>query len=330
MLKELVVEPETNEINNMAMGGTELMMNRLYKSIKPELLSKFQIIPSRVRDLEQSKVRILYCHDLPQDPESQHLANGGWGKFHKIVFVSNWQMQQYISYYDIPWERCLVLQNAIKPIPDHDKPTDKITLGYWSTPHRGLELLVPVFEKLCEKHDNIELEVFSSFKLYGWEQRDEPFQPLYEHMKQNPKIHYHGTVKNEDIRTAIRKIHILAYPSVWIESSCLVLMEAMSGKCLPIHPNLGALYETSANWSYMYQWHEDPNKHASVFYNILDQAIETYWENDLQSRISSMKSYTDIFYNWEYRAAQWEGLLKALENEPTKIEEKQMFHYKVV
>lgn len=329
-IKTEVLVPETNEVNEKAKGGTELMMDRLYNTIDPELLKKFQIIPSRVRDLDQTKVRILYCHDLPQDPESEHLANGGWEKFHKIVFVSNWQMQQYVAYYNIPWDRCLVMQNAIIPIEDHEKSREKIVLGYWSTPHRGLEILYPVFEKLCEKYDNLELEVYSSFELYGWKNRDEPFLPLYEKLKANPKVRYSGAVNNQTIRDALPGIHILAYPSIWLETSCLVLMEAMSAKCLPIHPNIGALYETAANWTYMYQWNEDVNKHASIFYNILDQAISTYWNDDTQSRINSMKSYADIFYNWNYRKVQWEGLLRAMENEPPIIESKPVFHYKVV
>lgn len=324
------VKYESNEVSKMAKGGTELMMERIYNTIDPELLSKFQIIPSRVRELDNSKVRLLYCHDLPQDPESQHLANGGWKKFHKIIFVSNWQMQAYISYYDIPWERCIVLQNAIKPIVDHEKNPDTMVLGYWSTPHRGLDILVPVFEKLSEKYPKLELEVFSSFNLYGWPERDKEFEGLFERCKANPKIKYHGSVENKIIRESLRRIHIMAYPATWIETSCLCLMEAMSAKCLAIHPNLGALYETAANWTYMYQFHEDPNKHANLFYNILDQTIDKYWEKELQSRVASTKTFTDIFYNWEYRKRQWEGLLEALKDEPTELQvEKPTFHYRV-
>lgn len=325
-----LVVPETNEVNAKAKGGTELMMERIYSSLDPELLSKFQIIPSRVRELDENKVRILYSHDLPQDPESEHLKNGGWKKFHKIVFVSNWQMQFYISYYNIPWERCVVLPNAILPIPEHDKPKDKITLGYWSTPHRGLDIVVPVFEKLAEKYENLELEVFSSFKLYGWPDRDKPFEELFERCRNHPRIKYHGAVDNKTLRYRLTKIHILAYPSTWLETSCLVLMEAMSAKCLPVHPNLGALFETAANWSYMYQFDEDINKHANIFYSVLDQTINTYWTDDVQSRIMSAKSYADIFYNWEYRKKQWESFLNSIKDEPTKIpEEKAVFHYKV-
>jgi hypothetical protein len=41
------------------------------------------------------------------------------------------------------------------------KSKERIKLIYHTTPHRGLQILVPVFEKLCEWHDDIELDVFS-------------------------------------------------------------------------------------------------------------------------------------------------------------------------
>ena len=167
---------DINEISANSKGGTELMIEGLSSRLDPELLTNFQIIPSRVREIDDSKIRVYWLHDLPGDPESGHLKNGGHSKFHLLVFVSNWQMQQYISYYRIPWSKCFVIENAITPIEDEliSKPSEKINLIYHTTPHRGLEILIPVFEKLSEKYDNIHLDVYSSFKIYGWETRVEP------------------------------------------------------------------------------------------------------------------------------------------------------------
>ena len=319
-----------DEVSAKAMGGTELMGSRLESSIDPELLSNFQIIRSRVRDLDETKVRILWLHDLPGDPESEHLANGGWKKFHKLVFVSNWQMQAYINYYNIPWSHCVVMPNAITPVEYHEKPADVIRFAYWSTPHRGLNILVPVFAKLAEKYDNIELDVYSSFKLYGWEDRDKPYEELFEACRNHPKINYHGTVSNEELREGLKQAHIFAYPSTWVETSCLCLMEAMSAGLLCVHSNLGALYETGANWTSMYQFIEDPNDHAAHFYKHLDDAI-TYLNNEaIQSRIASQKGYADVFYNWDIRAQQWAALLQSLVNEPREIpKEEAVFQYSV-
>ena len=61
---------EINEASKNTKGGTELMAERLREAIPFELLDKFQIIPSRVRSLDESKVRVFWCHDLPNDGES--------------------------------------------------------------------------------------------------------------------------------------------------------------------------------------------------------------------------------------------------------------------
>jgi glycosyltransferase involved in cell wall biosynthesis len=323
---------EVNELSKNARGGTELMLERLHSSINKDLIENFQIIPSRVRELDETKIRVLWLHDLPGDPESEHLKNRGWEKFHKLVFVSNWQMQAYVQHYNIPWSHCIVLQNAIQPL-DFDlstKTRDKIRLIYHTTPHRGLNILVPVFKKLCETHDNIELDVYSSFKIYGWESRDEQYKQLFDDCKNTPNINYHGFVPNEEIRTSLTRSHIFAYPSIWTETSCLALIEAMSAGNICVHPNLGALYETAANWTHMYQWNENPSQHANMFYSILDSAIKelnSLSDDQYRNKIMTQKSYTDIFYQWNIRKMQWEALLYSLIDLPREIP-KQQFVYK--
>ena len=96
-------------------------------------------------------------------------------------------------------------------------------------------------------------------------------------------------------------------------------MEAMSAGMLCVHPNFAALYETSANWTNMYQWNEDPNQHASHFYAALDASIESLNNEGVQSRLLSQKSYANVFYNWQLRGFQWEQFLISLLNEPRQI-----------
>lgn len=324
----------TDELSKNALGGTELMKYGLRDRLGEEFLEDFQIICSRVRELDESKIRVLWCHDLPEDPESKHLANGGWKKFHKIVFVSNWQAQRYIEKYNIPWSRTTVLLNAIDPLPAEStgKPKDgKINLIYHTTPHRGLNILVPVFQKLVEKHDNIHLDVFSSFQIYGWPDRDKQFEPLYEQIRNDPNMTYHGYKPREEVHTALQQAHIFAYPSVWLETSCISLMEAMSAGCMCVHPNFGALPETAANWTMMYGWQENMQEHASMFYSVLDSAIEIMKEDDnYQVKLKGQKSYADLFYSWELRVAQWRSLLDSLRDMPRELSTSsgQFFEYR--
>lgn len=315
-----------DKFSGAAKGGTELMKQRLEEAIPTELLDKFQIFVSRVHEeLSDKHVRVLWLHDLPGDPESEHLKNGGWKKFHKLVFTSNWQMNAYIQAYSIPWSKCIVIHNGIKPIDftDTDKDRSTIRLVYTPTPHRGLNILYAVFERLANEYDNIQLDVFSSFKLYGWDQRDEPYKELFDKLKEHPKVNYYGTVPNEELRDHLSKSHIFAYPSIWQETSCLCLIEAMSAGLFCVHPNFGALPETSANWTHMYQWHEDMNEHANIFYNVLKTAIEdvkNLTNEDYVNKIRTQKAYTDVFYNWDMLKLQWNALLEGLQNEPTTID----------
>jgi UDP-glucose:(glucosyl)LPS alpha-1,2-glucosyltransferase len=316
---------EVPDMASKAMGGTELMMRALYDGRLPrELLQEFQIIPGRVRDLDSNKIRLLWMHDLPNDPESQHLADGGWSKFHKLVFVSQFQMQAYIQHFNIPWSKCVVMSNAINPLEQiKDKPTDKIKIIYHSTPHRGLNILYSVFEKLAENQPDIELDVYSSFSLYGWEERDESFKELFDLINVHPQCNYYGAVSNEDVRAAVSQSHIFAYPSIWPETSCLCLMEAMSAGALCVHPNYAALPETAANWTLMYQWQDDINAHANMFYGCLGTAIDLIRtdRDNTNMRLGNQKGYVDLFYGWELRTRQWKAMLESMLNEPRHIVE---------
>jgi len=316
-----------NEISTKSFGGTEQMGRRLEKSLDKDLLKNFQIILSRVRDLDEDRVRILYLHDLPNDPESQHLKDEGWKKFHKIVFVSYWQQEAYINHFEIPHSHTTVIQNAIEPInrlPETpDRPEDQLNIIYHTTPHRGLEILVPVFERLAKKHDNVHLDVYSSFGVYGWKQRDEPYKPVFDKIKAHDHMTYYGYQPNEKVREALLQAHIFAYPSIWPETACLSLIEAMSAGCMCVHSDYGALPETAANWTVMYDFHQDPSAHASRFFSVLDDIVSGWKEHKetINIKLAGQKSYCDLFYNWENRKPKWEMLLKSLVDAPRKIEQ---------
>lgn len=311
---------ETNELSRNAKGGTELMLEALHSKIPQDLLQHFQIIPSRVREVDDSKIKIYWLHDLPGDPESEHLKQGGWNRFDKLVFVSNWQMQAYQKHYGLPWHKCVVLHNAIEPIPWVDKPTDKLKFVYHTTPHRGLNILLPVFDQLSKEFDNIELDVYSSFKIYGWEQRDEPYKELFDFCEKHPKINYHGVVPNDEVRKALQQAHFYAYPNTWQETSCISMIEAMSAGCFCIHPNYAALYETASNWTWMYQWHENHRDHARVFYELTRNAVQIYNSEDITTTMKAQKAYIDAFYSWQNREVQWTNLLISLLKEIKRID----------
>ena len=266
------------ELSKNSRGGTEMMRNRLLENIRHDLLKDFAIHFSRPRDIPQDVKNILYCHDLAEDPENRILQDGGCQKFDHFVFVTAWQRDQYITYFKIPYSKCTVIHNAIEKkfeLPDKDKDYSTIRFIYHTTPHRGLELLVPIFEALTDEYENIHLDVYSGFGIYGWEQRDEPYKGLYSRIEASKQMTYHGVKSNDEVLEALSKSHIFLYPNVWKETSCIALIEAIKHGLLCIHPNYGGLTETASNATTMYDWTEDTKYHANFAYSVAKQVLET-------------------------------------------------------
>lgn len=325
---------EENEISKNANGGTEISKRTLSKYINEELSSHFQVIPSRVRELNQSKIRIYWQHDLPEDPEISHLKDSySRDRFHKFVFVSNWQLQEYITKLNFPQdEKVTVIENPIEPFEHVEKINDKINLVYFSTPQRGLNILVPVFKELCSKYPNAHLHVFSSFKLYGWEEPDKQFFSLFKEIEEHPQMTYYGSVSQAELRERLKTMHILAFPSIWKETSCRVLIESMSAGLMCVHPNYGALPETSGGLTTMYQYHDDYTSHANVFAKYLDHAMSVVNSEEAQNYFRFVKMYADSKYDISKISSQWnvmmEQLLKQYPTEETRKIQEEVFFYK--
>ena len=330
---------ERNEINQNSKGGTETVMEGIIQRVEeeaPGLLQDFQIIASRVRQIKEDKIRIYHLHDLPEDPETNHLKQeSSRDRFHKLVFCGHWQYNQFITKLNIPQDdKSVVIETPIDPIPFIEKPKDDINLIYTSTPQRGLELLYPVFEKLCEKYHNIYLHVFSSFKIYGWEDADKKYQTLFDKLEAHPKIIYHGFKSNEQVRTQLQQSHIFAFPSIWSECNSRSLIEAMSAGLMCVHPNLAGLSDTSGGLTFQYQFDQNVNKHANKFYHALDHAIEVVNQPEMQQYFKFVKAYADSRFNWKKIIGQWQDTLNALkfgypsqQSRSLKKDEGPMFHY---
>lgn len=299
------------------MGGTEMMAKRLITNIDGELLSKVQIHVSRPeRNRNENKPQILWAHDLADDPAVSSLETEA-NRYDRFVFVSYWQRDQFIHRFGLPYSKCNVIENAIETEfdPHLKKPTEQIRFIYHTTPHRGLELVVPIFNRLCELHDDIHLDVFSSFGVYGWEQRDEPYEHLFQSIRDHPHMTYHGAKSNDKVIKALKKSHIFLYPSIWKETSCIALIEAMNSGCFCIYPSYGALPETGSFKSNvgMYDYHEDLHANANRALNIANLVLQNQRRDPTYIQDVATR-YTSLFpkYSIPVYKSKWETLLKTL------------------
>jgi UDP-glucose:(glucosyl)LPS alpha-1,2-glucosyltransferase len=307
---------ELNELSRNANGGTELMLRRLHNTLDPELLAKFQIIPSRIREIDPERKTILWLHDVPGE-ETKLLADAEYRRqFAKIVMVSDWQMQMFNICSGLPFSECEVIRNGIEPIALQPKPDpdECLHIIYHTTPQRGLNILLAAFERLAATMGNLHLHVYSSFSAYGWPEKDEPYLPLFEWCRQHPNVTYYGFQPNDVVRRALQTSHIFAYPSVWHETSCIAAIEAMSAGNLVVVPNYGGLIDTCNRWAFDYQWTENPSDHVNQFTAALSETIIACRSQKarIAEHIAAQKAFTDRFYNWALLAPKWDRLLRSL------------------
>lgn len=307
---------EFDDFSKPAMGGTEIIKYELQERLPQELLSKFQIICDRITTLDSNKIRLFWVHNTADQVDTRHLANRGWEKFHKIIFISHYQKEDYQRTYGIPPSHCVVIPHGITPIEEIEKSKD-LQLIYCSTPHRGLSLLIDVFEEIVEDCD-ISLRVHSSYSIYGWNERQQEFEnsSLYKRMNQHPRIQNLGFTKHDELLKSFSQSHIFAYPCVYKETFCLSLLEALSSKCLAVHPDYSCLPETASNWSLMYSHHENPIQHKEIFKKALINAIENY--SSYEEHLNKQKEYIDSFYDWNVIIPRWISFLENIQNTKPK------------
>lgn len=291
------------------LGGSEILNNNLLKYTGQDWQKTVNLVLS-VCDpayIDPSRVNVIWQHLAYDQGAIRGMADNNFIQaVDHFVYVSDWQRQQFEQRFATNLSENHVIKNAIEPIEFKEKPTDKIKLIYTSTPNRGLEVLLKAF-KILDRRD-IELTVFSSNIIYGKGYSNQlagAHDHLFHQCKTTPGIVYRGYAMNKAVRQALRSSHILAYPSIYEETSCLAAIEAGAAGCKIVTTNLGALPETCNSWAtYVdYQYGDDLDLLAERFAQTLNYEIDKYWENSYT--IKDQSDWFNDHYSWNHRAQQW-------------------------
>lgn len=260
-------------------GGTDKMGRLFIKNIPKHFYDNCQIhVGKLTENINFNKKQILWVHDHHLD-EHTPILSYNWDHY---VFVSSWQRDQFVGRYQIPYSKISVIENVIDFIPQKtNKPKESINLVYSSVPDRGLDILYDVFCKLDKEIDNLFLTIYSSFQLYGWSDFDKSFLTLFEKLSNHKKINFKRFVDSHDAVLGSKyNSHLFVYPCTWWENSCISLIESIACGCICIHPNIGALPETSAGRSITYDFTENKDEHVQRCYDITRSTILKLQNNE--------------------------------------------------
>lgn len=293
------------------MGGSEIIYNNIKNSL-PDYFNDINLIISRtdLESIDSSKKNVLMQQLDIDQPAVQNITNPAfYNKINHIVFVSNWQCDRFRNKFNIWGEKSSVIKNAAHKVDKNYTKPQKIKLIYTSTPWRGLNVLLEAFKLIS--HKEVELDLYTSTKIYGakfYEENDKEFYHLYEMANSMPNVTLHGYADNKTIYEALQNSHILAYPSIFQETSCIAAIEAAMCGCVPVVTNFGALYETLGDWGRYVQIDNNMQRLVTNYAKKLEQEIDNYWSEETQKRLHNQKIYYDKFYSWEARIPEWKNL----------------------
>ena len=291
-------------------GGSESQLRLLLKYLPDESFKDINIILNNTNfDLiEKDKVNVLWMHHFVNQKEAKNLASKDFlNKLDWIVYNSNWNLEQHIKYFQIPSEKSLVIRNAIEKINFIEKPKNKISLIYHTTPWRGLKILLNVFKKL--NLDNVELDVCSSTIIYGKKFDSilgKTYEELFNDCKNTKNVNYFGFLKNEEIIEKLKKVHIFSHPSTWPETSCIAAIESMAAGCEVVTTNLGALNETCSPFGKIINFEKNPEDLEKKYSEALLDSIKNFWSEKTQKKLKLQRETINSTYSWNVRSKEWE------------------------
>jgi glycosyltransferase involved in cell wall biosynthesis len=328
VLKNLKKVRERQSIHMNPKGGTEILKEQLLAQLPKESLEGINLIGSICNPtlVEKDKINILWQHLSYDQPNVYNMRDRKFvDSIDYFIYVSHWQYNKFREVYKIPEYKSFVIKNATHAFEPVEKKqlmitSDKIKLLYTSTPWRGLAVLIKAIEILNKKREDFEVDIYSSTKIYGSifdENEKDKFTALFDKCKNTPNVNYHGYTFNGEIRKAVQDAHIYAYPSIFEETSCLAVIEAMAAGCHVVTTNYGTLPETCGEFATMIEFDSSGQNLIERYAETLNSVIDNYRNNLYKDDLEMQIKYYNKNYSWETRIQEWINFLNYVRTKKT-------------
>jgi glycosyltransferase involved in cell wall biosynthesis len=306
-------------------GGTEILKEQLISQLDSKSIEGINLIGSICHPslVKKDKINVLWQHLSYDQPNVQYMRDRKFvDSIDYFIYVSHWQYNKFREHFQIPEHKSFIIKNATYGFEEEPKKNKegKIRLAYTSTPWRGLAIFIKAIEILNKTRDDFEVDIFSSTKIYGsaFEESEKgKFDALFEKCKNTKNVNYLGYGLNTQIIDLLKDTHIYAYPSIFEETSCLAVIEAMSAGCHVVTTNYGALPETCAEFATMIEFDSSVQNLIERYAQTLNSVIDNY-KNDLYKDDLEMQTkYYNKYYSWNTRIQEWKNFLNYVRQQKT-------------
>ena len=300
-------------------GGTEIQLEYLHKYVDKDLLNKVQIttsVPEKT-PIDPTKINVLWVHNSYDQPNLYPWFKNKLNhrKYDWYVFNSHWTYEKYRLMFDIPTDISVVIKNGFDDdliVKSEFKPKEKLKLIYTSTPWRGLDVLLKAMEQI--KTDKVELDIYSSTQIYGdafKKVNDDQFIKLYDKAKSLKYVNYKGYTNHKELMKVLHTYDCYVHPSTFEETFCLAAMESLAAGLVAMTTDLGALYETCAEFPIYVPYLKDKEALAKQFAEAIDMLPDLISNVD-ENRMKFQMQYYRQYYHWKVIKTYWERFLNGI------------------
>jgi glycosyltransferase involved in cell wall biosynthesis len=322
-LMEAVLNPD-------GVGGTEIM-GRAWQDLvlpaAPDLADWHWCVIPGDNVIAPDSSNIVWLHPHHMEAGLEQLMDKQFQKhFKAYVFVSDWQYERFVQQFQMPAEKCYVLKNATQPFEPHKKPEgNTLQLIFHSNPIRGLDVLLESLKLIPE--EDLELHIFHEIdpeeRIKQYQQGLQTYEYAHINSQEQEFLRYclrlanedkrvirHTRTNNSKIREQLMNTHIFAYPTYFMETSCICMIEALCTGCSVLSSNLAALPETGLGFARHYGFIPDRGLHIQRFTRELKRTITEYREGKFDNK--QQVEVCNKYYSWETRVQDWVQFSKEL------------------
>ena len=283
-----------------------------------------------VADLPVGAKRLaLWCHDhsYPGILTEERAA-----KFDDIVVLSEWERDRFARLYPFLKSKLRIIRNgiAVRDLDGSSRYPDarrsfaerKPRAIYSSSADRGLDVLLEVWPAIRERAPEAELHVFYGWDTFDrvartnpdlWALKNRILQLAEEAGGEDGGVFFRGRVGQVELAEEMQHARVLAYPTAFLETSCITAMEARAAGLPIVTSQLAALPESAAG-QILIPWGKDEdepwNREEGYKRAFVDIVVERLTYEDTFEVWQDVALEGSDGFDWSERIPEWEKLLE--------------------
>jgi glycosyltransferase involved in cell wall biosynthesis len=271
---------------------------------------------------------VLWVHDI-------HVGDDWYNEvdtFDRVYCLTRWHRGFFLEQYQHADEtKVAITRNGIDPsrfepsLPWEELKRRKCPRFVWSSSlDRGLDVMLDLWPKIRKMEPRAELHVY--YGVENWRKLNaenaiglkvvDYMMTRIASMK-GDDVAYHGRVGQVELAQAHMGALVWAYPTAWLETSCITALEAQAAGCIPVASDLAALPET-IHTGFLVPGRNKSPEYRGIFLAYLEEALlrktpafdhRGIMDFDLSSRGNREWA---LARTWASIALEWEADFKRL------------------